>query len=244
MSKGSLITEDLLKNINYDMDCMKVDSTNQDNDRQRQPAVLILFGHSDINAALHHLVQSLENPLDGKTFVATVLVQESIKQEFDDKLKSHLKPYSNSGLTKDAGYIKALDNVKKLNAQALTVPGGPIVVYDFTHEHLGGHAGFVTTLHTFRTAKEAIALVGKESLSFPNVSIWHENHAFAYELVAGLKSNNFFINCYNMPLTLLENAAQSGKSFVAMEKNYHYETMPHNGVQKNIVFPIGSIFAN
>ncbi|XP_013105310.2 uncharacterized protein LOC106085553, partial [Stomoxys calcitrans] len=210
----------------------------------RKPTVLIIFGHSDINAALHYLGKSLEDPISGETFVATVLVQESIKKDFEQKLQTLLKPFANADLEKSAEYLKALETVKKLNAQFLSVTGGAALVYDFTHEHLGGHVAGIVTLHTFRTAKEAISLVGKETLSFSNVSIWHENHAYAYEVVAGLKSNNFYINCFNMPLTLLEESAKQGKSHVMMEKNYHYETMPHNGQQKNIVFPIGSIFAN
>lgn len=175
--------------------------------------------------------------------MATVLIQESIRSDFEQKLQAQLKPYANNEM-KNEQFIKAQETIKKINAKVITVAGGPTLVCDFTHEHFGNQVAGVCTLHTFRTAKEAIALVAKETLTFPNVSIWHENHAYAYELIAALKSQNFFINCFNMPLTVLQDHQTQGKSFVAMENNYHYETLPHNGSQKSIVFPIGSIFAN
>lgn len=263
MSK-TLITEDLFNNISYDMDQLKVDSvsrnaatfslsnlrltyitllqTTTESGKGNQPTVLIIFANSDINAAIHHLLKSLENP--GDKAVATVLVQESIKEDFEQRLQKQLKPFADEELAKCPQFLKSLETIKQLNAQTIQATGGPTLVYDFTHEQFGSQFSGVVTLHPFRTAKEAIALVGKESLTFTNASIWHENHAYAYELVAALKSNNFFINCYHQPLNVLEKSIAQGQSFVVMDKNYHYETMPHNGLQKSIVFPVGSIFAN
>ncbi|XP_061393722.1 uncharacterized protein LOC133329245 [Musca vetustissima] len=238
-----LITEETFKQLNYDMEKSNIASATSDGNRQ--PTVMIIFENSDINAALHHLTTSLQNPLCAKA-MASVLVQESIRADFEQKLQAQLKAYAkDDAVTKCDQLKKALETITKINAKVITVVGGPTVVCDFTHEHFGGsQVAGICTLHTFRTAKEAISLVGKETLTFQNVSIWHENHAYAYELVAALKSQNFFINCYNMPLTVLQDHQTQGKSFVAMEKNYHYETLPHNGIQKSIVFPIGSIFAN
>ncbi|XP_073833762.1 uncharacterized protein [Musca autumnalis] len=234
-----LITEESFKSLNYDMDQLNVNTESASSDGNRQPTVLIVFENSDVNAAIHHLVTSLESPLCPKT-VATVLVQESIRTDFEEKLLAQLKPYAKENVE----LTKALETVKKLNAKVITVAGGPTLVCDFTHEHFGGQVAGLCTLHTFRTAKEAITLVGKETLTFPNASIWHENHAYVYELVAALKSQNYFINCFNLPLTVLEESQTQGKSFVIMENNYHYETFAHNGIQKSIVFPVGSIFAN
>lgn len=212
--------------------------------------VLIVFSNSDINAAIYHLVKSLEAPWEDKA-VATVLVQESIKSDFIQKLQQQLKPYEDqANVVENTKFTNALSVANSLNAQIIGIADadkvGPTLVYDFTHEQFGsnGQPTGVVTFHTFRTAKEAISLVSKETLKFTHASIWHENHSYAYELIAALKMSYFFINCHLVPMAMLADTMAQGKSLVTMDKKYHYETMPLDGCQKSIVFPIGSIFAN
>lgn len=196
------------------------------------------------------MIQSLENPFDTKA-IATVLIQESIRDDFVDKVQQQLKSYNGDLIKNNAQFIKALETIKKLNAQVVTAKSPvenlcyPTLVCDFTHEQFGiKPLSGIVTLHTFRTAKEAAALVNKESLTFTYTSIWHENYSYAYELVAAIKSHFYFINCIHVPMLALEESIAQGKHFVTMDKSYHYETLQYEGVQKSIVFPIGSIFAN
>ncbi|KAI8127993.1 hypothetical protein FF38_10280 [Lucilia cuprina] len=245
----ALITKELFNEMDFDAPiATKAADTNKGN--SSQPTVLIVFANSDINAALYHLNKSLENPFATKA-IASVLVQESIKNDFVEKLKQQLKSYPKEAVNNNEHFIKALSTAHKLSAQLISVDQkeanvyAPTLVCDFTHEQLGSTTpSGIVTLHTFRTAKEAIALVNKESLKFSYVSIWHENHSYAYELVTALKSENYFINCYQVPLNGLADNVALGKNYVNLDKSYHYETLQHEGVQKCIVFPIGSIFAN
>lgn len=191
----------------------------------------------------------MQSPFDQKA-IATVLVQESIKDDFVQKLQKQLKPFVADTAKSYQQFVKTLETAKKLNAQLITIEKQneklyPTLVCDFTHEQLSASApSGIVTLHAFRTAKEAIALVKKESLNFTSVSLWHENHGYAYDFVAALKSKNFFINCHQVALTVLEEYIAQGKNYVNLDKSYHYETLQHDGVQKSVVFPIGSIFAN
>ncbi|TMW40858.1 hypothetical protein DOY81_014062 [Sarcophaga bullata] len=195
-----LITEEMFKNMPCDDQTTK--QTNVATGETFKPSVQIVFANSDINAALLHLVKSLESPFNPNA-VATILVQESINRRF------HTKTATANG---------------NLNS---SLPTG------------------IVTLHTFRTAKEAIALANKESIKFETVSIWHENHSYAYEIVAALKSSYYFINCFKDPaVAIKEGNYLQNKNCVSVDKSYHYESLDHEGVHKFIVFPIGSIFAN
>lgn len=199
-----------------------------------------MFANSDINAALYHLVKSLESPFNPNA-VATVLVQESIKEDFIQKLQQQWKSKEIKELQSNSNFKQALETAKKLNARIIS----PSLVCDFTHEHLSSALPTgIVTLHTFRTAKEAFTLVNKESIKFETVSIWHENHSYAYEIIAALKSLYYFINCFKDPAVALKEGNLQSKNCVSVDKSYHYETLEHEGVQKYIVFPIGSIFAN
>lgn len=193
----------------------------------------------------------MNSPFDGQA-IATVLVQESIKQDFIEKLLQQSKLNNFPKVKATDVFNKAMETAKALKAQ-FVLPHTqeecdyPLcIVCDVTHEHLGSTTSpsGIVTLHTFRTAKEAIALVNKEHLKFTNISIWQENHGHAYELVSQLKAKNFFINCHLVPLHVLEESISQRKNHVTMDKSYHYETLQHDGIQKSIAFPIGSIFAN
>ncbi|XP_037936505.1 uncharacterized protein LOC119670352 [Teleopsis dalmanni] len=212
------------------------------------PTVLIIFAGADLNAAAYHLSKSLEAPFEANA-VVTVLVQESVQTEFIAIAQNNLKAYTNE-VPQHPGFVAALQTIEKLNAKTINANGvernqSPTIVLDFTHEQLSavGPTGIVT-LHTFRTAKEAIALCAKETVNFKNASLWHENHSCAYELVAALKCGNYFINCNLVPLDVLKDHIKAGRSYVAIDNSYHYETLPISGIQKSVVFPIGTIFAN
>ncbi|XP_065364015.1 uncharacterized protein LOC135957238 [Calliphora vicina] len=243
-----LITQEMFNNMNFDAKTEKnaTTATSNNESADKKPSVLIVFANSDINAALYHLNKSLESPFN-PTAIATVLVQEAIKDDFVSKLQQQLKTYPAEAVKNNVNFVKALATATKLNAKTIGVPKqepneySPTLVCDFTHEQLGASTpSGIVTLHTYRTAKEAVALVNKESLKFNSVSIWHENHSYAYELIAALTSSAFFINCYQVSLAVLGDS----KNHVVLDKSYHYETLLHDGVQKSIVFPVGSIFAN
>ncbi|KAM7348793.1 (Z)-2-((N-methylformamido)methylene)-5-hydroxybutyrolactone dehydrogenase [Cochliomyia hominivorax] len=246
------VTQELFNKMSYDSQTSNLKGkATGDNVGIADPSVLVVFANSDINAALYHLNKSLETPFAAKT-LATVLIQESIKEDFIEKLQNQIKSFNVDNQQTNENFNKALATAKKLNAKLITGNPAqenfyqPTFVCDFSHEQLGviTKPSGIVTLHTFRTAKEAVTLINKETLKFTSVSIWHENHGYAYELVSLLKSPIFFINCYQVSLSVLEESVKANKNYVCLDKSYHYETLQHDGVQKSIVFPIGSIFAN
>lgn len=209
---------------------------------------MVLFEHSDINAAVYHMSKTMEDPESFRCgAIATVLVEECIKDIFKKKFQNVLKTRKLAD-NNNATFVKAVENLKRLKANTINFnnDNGPIVIMvdDFCHEHLGSYVNGIITLHAFRTNKECIALIKKESLEFACATIWHENHSYAYDLIAALTCKLFYINCFRINLSPLKSKSPTSESYVTMDERYHYETFVSNGVLKSIIFPIGSIFAN
>uniref|UniRef100_A0A1A9WA64 Uncharacterized protein n=1 Tax=Glossina brevipalpis TaxID=37001 RepID=A0A1A9WA64_9MUSC len=246
---GNLVTQDMLKDLNYDKS--KISTQIEKNElTDKVTTVMVVFEHSDINAAVYHLSKSIEKPQSFECgAIATVLVEECIKDSFTKKLqmilKCHHMPDNN-----DNNFKKSIEILKRLNANTINFNnnnGRPIaiVVNGFSHEHLGGnYVNGIITLHAFRTSKECAALIKKESLEFACATIWHENHSYAYELIGAAKCKLFYVNCFCVNLMPLKSKLSTSESYVTMDERYHYETFPCDGVQKSVIFPIGSIFAN
>lgn len=196
-------------------------------------------------------MESLKKP-NANNAIVTLLVQESILTDFVAKVQAKLESYAPSTSLVDS-YRPIKEKLQKLNARTIRPCNmdeacfvGPTIVYDFTHEQLGINCtGSIVTLHAFRTTKEAITLCSKQGVDYANVSIWSENHARAYEIVAALRSKNYYINCNDVSFDCLRSSIEKQTSQVVMEQGYHYETfVDSKGNQKNVVFPFGTVFAN
>ncbi|XP_069966589.1 uncharacterized protein [Bactrocera oleae] len=246
------ITQHMLNNIEYDRDysvqSQKVSGKMADVGCKCTPTVLIVGDRADLNAAAYHLAQSLQSPLAAEAII-TVLVAESIRKSFLERLQSQLKAIP-AEAAQDVERNRVLALINKNSWDTISVnelgANSPVIVCDVTHEHLGTGYNGIATLHTFRTVQEAISLCGKETLKAVNASIWTSNHASAYEIALKISCENVFIDCHQISLEPLHKAssAPGNANCALVENNYHYETLILNNGRKNIVFPIGTTITN
>ncbi|KAH8265326.1 hypothetical protein KR038_004175, partial [Drosophila bunnanda] len=215
--------------------------------RWNSPRLMILCEDGDINCAMHYLVESLHDPFASNS-VATLLVQESLLEEFIDRVKDRLEPLS-SEISGHPVFVDTLKQLEHLQARTTrgnpeTVPlnASPVLVYDVSHRHLGKGPTGVITVHTFRTMKEAIELQSNESLPFTSASIWSEKLAAAYELVARFNILIFLLNCFYVDLAPISLPFTMNQNSVKIVDGYHYETLTFRSKRKVIVHPVGTIW--
>ncbi|XP_020818445.1 uncharacterized protein LOC110191821 [Drosophila serrata] len=215
--------------------------------RWNSPRLMILCEDGDINCAIHYLVESLQDPFASNS-VATLLLQESILEEFIDRMKDRLEPLSPE-ISAHPVFVQTLKRLKHLQARTTrgnpkTVPlnASPVLVYDLCHRHLGKGPTGVITVHTFRTMKEAIELQSKEPLPFTSATIWNEKLAAAYELVARSNILIFLLNCFYVDLDPISLAFTMNQNSVKIADGYHYETLTFRSNRKVIVHPVGTIW--
>lgn len=213
------------------------------------PSLMIIFDGGDLNSAMHHLEASLKDPF-GKNAVATLLIQESVRDDVISRLVERIKQLDPQ-VANHPNYLRTLTKLQKLKPEIIVgklnvVPlnATPILVNDLTHNFLGDGPTGVITMHTFRTPKEATQVNLKETLTYSSVSIWNEKLASAYEVCALLKDDIFMINCFNADLSPIKPSFDANQNDVKIVKGYHYETLMMNNQRKIIVFPVGTIFAN
>ncbi|KAH8319215.1 hypothetical protein KR074_002400, partial [Drosophila pseudoananassae] len=212
------------------------------------PQFMIVFDAGDLNSARQQLLPSLQDPF-AVGGVATVLLQESIAEQFVGLVAHDLRPLSEA-VVKNPRRVKTVAHINKLKLKVvkgthLKPEESPLLVYDTVHSYLGdGGATGVITVHVFRTAKEAVELAKRDALAFGQASIWNEKLACAYELVLRLPTDVFALNCFNPDLAPIKEAFTENRNHVCVEKNYHYESLVLGSKPRIVVFPIGTIFAN
>ncbi|KAH8419750.1 hypothetical protein KR009_002135 [Drosophila setifemur] len=213
-----------------------------------RPQLMIVFEAGDLHSARHQLLPSLQSPFSAGS-IATVLLQESIAEQFVGLLAQDLRPLEEA-VAQNPNYQRSVAQIQRLKlkvvkAENLKVDQSPLLVYDGVHSLLGdGGATGVITLHIFRTAKEAGELAKREALSFGQVSIWNEQLSCSYELVSRLSPAIFAFNCFNPDLSPVQEAFDGDRNDVVLVKNYHYESLVVGSKRRIIVFPVGTIFAN
>ncbi|XP_039498204.1 uncharacterized protein LOC120455809 [Drosophila santomea] len=213
----------------------------------RSPQLMIVFEDGDMHSARQQLLQSLQNPFAVGS-VATLLLQESIADQFLGLVAQDLRPLSQE-VSKHPAYINALAKIDQLKAKAvqgdsLKAGESPILVHDCVHSYLGSGATGVVTVHTFRTAKEAGELAKRDPLPYGQVSLWNEKLGCAYELIPRLPSDIVAINCFNPDVEPIKDSFAADRNDVLLVKNYHYESLVVSGKRRIIVFPVGTIFGN
>ncbi|KAH8288497.1 hypothetical protein KR054_004070, partial [Drosophila jambulina] len=215
--------------------------------RWNSPRLMILCEDGDINCAMHYLVESLHDPFASNS-VASLLLQESLLEEFIDRVKDRLEPLS-SEISHHPVFVQTLQKLEHMQARTTrgnpkTVPlnASPVLVYDVSHRYLGKGPTGVITVHTFRTMKEAIELQSKEWLPFTSATIWNEKLAAAYELVAQSKILIFLLNCFYVDLGPISMAFTMNQNSVKIVDGYHYETLTFRSNRKVVVHPVGTIW--
>ncbi|KAH8243336.1 hypothetical protein KR032_006625, partial [Drosophila birchii] len=215
--------------------------------RWNSPRLMILCEDGDINCAMHYLVESLHDPFASNS-VATLLLQESLLEEFIERVKDRLEPLRPE-ISEHPVFVHTLKQLEHLQARTTrgnpkTVPlsSSPVLVYDVTHRHLGKGPTGVITVHTFRTMKEAIMLQSIEPLPFTSATIWNEKLAAAYELVARSHILIFLLNCFYVDLGPISMAFTMNQNSVIIVDGYHYETLTFRTNRKVIVHPVATIW--
>lgn len=211
---------------------------------------MIVFEGGDLNSARHHLLASLHDPF-GKNAVATVLIQESVRDEFNELLVENMHPLDPQ-VYQHPNYLRSRQKLLQFKAETIVgdpevVPdhATPVIVCDISHTFFGDEPTGIVTMHTFRTPKDATQVNQKETIKYGAVSIWNEKVASAYEICALLKNEIFMLNCFNVDLTpILPKDDLGPTNDVKVEKGYHYERLTINQKRKIIVFAVGTIFAN
>jgi len=215
------------------------------------PCMMVLFEDGDLNCALHHLVESLQDPfaLDA---VAVLLVQESLVEELEGRVVTLMKPLD-SRVANHPCYKRTLLKIAELKPKTVVGPPGfvlpdatPMLVRDIPHKFLGEGPTGIITMHIFRTPFEATRIYRKEyPLPIASVSIWNERVSSVFEVVGLMNAlDTFKINCFRVNMEPIKRAFELRKYSACMHRGYHYETLQINGERKIIIFPVGTIIGN
>ncbi|XP_016949849.1 uncharacterized protein LOC108024442 [Drosophila biarmipes] len=215
------------------------------------PCMMVLFEEGDLNCALHHLVESLQDPfaLDA---VAVLLVQESLVEELEARVLTLVKPLD-SRVANHPCYKRTLLKIAELKPKTVVGPPStvlsdamPMLVRDIPHKFLGEGPTGIITMHVFRTPFEATRIYRKEyPLPIASVSIWNERVSHVFEIVGMMNVlDTFKINCFRVNMEPIKRAFELRKFSACMHRGYHYETLQINGERKIVIFPVGTIIGN
>ncbi|XP_022233784.1 uncharacterized protein LOC111081925 [Drosophila obscura] len=216
------------------------------------PQLIILFSTGDINQVTKAIVKDMMHPI-GSGLVASVLVEESIREEVIQKISANLKPMDER-LHQHPNYLKSLKLIDRMNVATIHIeeyeeedtekryghikPGSPVVVLDFPQHYFGDKPTAVITMSTFRNFNEIVKLYNREGLSFDSVSVWSAKLAQCFELVTRLPlAPHWTFNSMNVPVDFLTQTPQSNAT-VSVTQNMHYELHAINGKYKTIAFPL------
>ncbi|KAH8298367.1 hypothetical protein KR018_011226 [Drosophila ironensis] len=209
------------------------------------PQLMIIYEDGDLNSALHYLVESVQNPFQPNAF-AMVLVEEKIRNEVVDRIKSKMRPLCEF-VVEHPKFQATMGKIGSLNVETIVAEPkrvapplvSPVLVCEATHHKLGDAPTGVVTFHSFRNNLEAIKICQRETLSFKSVCCWDETMNGTYDIVAALKCPHFFINCCNVTLAPIIGKLKAKENWVAIAGGLHYETVTIYEQAKVIVFPIG-----
>ncbi|KAH8382941.1 hypothetical protein KR009_005969 [Drosophila setifemur] len=214
------------------------------------PCMMLIFEDSDLNCAIHHLMESLHDPfaLDA---VSVLLVQESLLEELVGRVESLMRPLD-ARVASHPCYKRSLLKIAELKPEVVVGPAEtvlpdatPILVRDLPHKYLGEGPTGVITMHIFRTPFEATQIYRKEHpLPIASVSIWNERVSSVYEVIGLMKGDTFKVNCFNVTMEPIKRSFELRRYVALMHDGYHYETLMINGDRKIIVFPVGTMYGN
>ncbi|XP_043654843.1 uncharacterized protein LOC122621151 [Drosophila teissieri] len=215
------------------------------------PCMMVIFEDGDLNCALHHLVESLQDPfaLDA---VGVILVQESLVEEMEKRVQMLMKPLD-ARVANHPCYKRTLLKIAELRPKTIIGPADrvlpdatPMLVRDIPQKFLGEGPTGIITMHIFRTPYEATQIYRKEyPLPIASVSIWNERVSSVYDVIGMMNLlDTFKVNCFTVDMEPIKRAFELRKYSACVHRGYHYETLPMNGERKIIIYPVGTIFGN
>uniref|UniRef100_B3P5T8 GG12073 n=2 Tax=Drosophila erecta TaxID=7220 RepID=B3P5T8_DROER len=215
------------------------------------PCMMVIFEDGDLDCALYHLVESLQDPfaLDA---VGVILVQEALVEEIEKRVQILMKPLD-ARVANHPCYKRTLLRIGELKPKTVIGPpdrvlpdATPMLVRDIPHKYIGDGPTGIITMHIFRTPFEATQIYRKEyPLPIASVSIWNERVSSVYDVIANMNSlDTFKVNCFTVDMEPIKRAFEQRKYSACMHRGYHYETLPINGERKIIIYPVGTIFGN
>ncbi|KAH8263404.1 hypothetical protein KR044_008717, partial [Drosophila immigrans] len=204
---------------------------------------MVIFEGGDINSALHFLAKSMENPFACNS-VATVLVENSLRDEFVGRVQHLMQPMRLDAWDM-AKFNRTLDIIEKLNIEAIhcncKFPEiSPLLVFNCQHGQLAHGTSGVICVRTFSTIAEIVDIFLRESLLFAACSLWNESIEDLYQLVVALNCPAFFFNCSDVNLQPVKEFLAGKKNAVCVNDGFHYESLLIEGDMKTIVFPVGA----
>ncbi|XP_068159646.1 uncharacterized protein [Drosophila tropicalis] len=217
-------------------------------EKSYSPQLMILYETGDINSALWILIDSLHDPFNARA-VATVLIEEGIRQEFEQRVIAQMRPLTDA-VSEHPNYLRMLQRLQELNVTTIVaeendvVPpmASPVLVCDCTHDVLGlgatdGPTGAIT-MHSFSSTMQAIEIYQRDTVPYSSSCIWNETFQGSYDLVASINCKLFFINCNKVDLSPISRSFQADDTNVVIANGFHYETLRIYEQPKVIIFPI------
>ncbi|KAH8273548.1 hypothetical protein KR018_000734 [Drosophila ironensis] len=217
-----------------------------------KPHIMVLYANGNINAVTQAIVNDLVHPI-GTGLVATLLVEEPIREEVIKKLRASLKPMDER-VQRHPNYLKTVKLIDRMNCSTIHLEdydeldtaksngrrkeGSPIIVLDFPQYYFGAKPTAVITMSTFRNFIELIRLYKRERLDFHSVSVWSSKLAQCFDLVTRIpQTPHWMFNCRKLPLPEPVWTANFVPG-VKLNGAFHYETHFVGGKIKSIGFPI------
>lgn len=226
---------------------------------------MIVFDSCDIESASDRLALAWTTN-DAPWAIRNVLVQENVKDEFIQLVKSKLKPFSDEQRKFLSNSLqKAIDAAKSVGVQLIAsdsdaneikpmlafVPG---VQYLLSTNVAALQPSPIVAVNAFRTAKEAVALANSNNGG--SVSLWTEELSLTFEVAYGLRSQTVWVNSYgefnpDFAYTFRKDDFCYGSEYAVCEKKVKAiftptAATPSNGAEKNRVAirSLGTYVAN
>ncbi|XP_017111558.1 uncharacterized protein LOC108135378 [Drosophila elegans] len=215
------------------------------------PRLMILFASGNMDLVTDFITNDMVHPI-GSGLVASVFVEESIRDEMIKKIRVNLKPMD-VRIQRHPNYLQSVKLIDRMNCSTIHIEefeesdtkkryghrmkGSPIIVLDFPQYYFGNKPSAVITLSTFRSLNEVVKLYTREGLNFDSVSVWTSKLAQCFDLVTRIpQAAQWTFNCTNesIKVPVLPVPPISGVSVTA---HVHFEVHVIGDKVKTIAFP-------
>ncbi|XP_052871168.1 aldehyde dehydrogenase family 16 member A1-like, partial [Anopheles cruzii] len=215
---------------------------------------MVVFESSDLESASDRLALAWSTNC-APWAIRNVLIQESIKDEFVELVRSKLKPFTDSQKRFLEDPLKrAIDAANQLGAQLVQSasdesPTKPTLAFLPGVQYLlsagtslkASMSAPIVMLNVFRTAKEAVTLVNRNHGG--SVSLWTEDLSLTFEVAYGLRCGTVWVNSYaelnpECPYTFRAHDFTYGSPYAVCEKKVKTvfaptASTPVNDVERN-----------
>lgn len=216
------------------------------------PRMMVLFASGDMDQVIEAIVSDMIHPI-GTGLVASVLVEESIRDEMIKRIRANLKPMSER-IQHHPNYLKTVKLIDRMNCSTIHIEefeesdtkkrygrrmkGSPLIVLDFPQFYFGGKPTAIMTMSTFRNMNEVVKLHSREGLNFDCITVWSAKLAQCFDLLTRVPTvDQWTFNCTKESIKVPKLPAQPTTTVIIV-KNIHYEVHVIGGKIKTIAFPI------